>query len=60
MSCAAGKAIDRLRDARDTIELALRPPGELPAVTRTTLEALLDDVIVAGRLIRKMAECRDE
>jgi hypothetical protein len=59
MSCAAARAIDRLRDARDGLELALRPPGNFPAVSRQVLESILDDLGVAARLIRKMAECAD-
>jgi len=60
MSCAARRAIDRLRDARDAIELALRPPGACPAVSREALEAVLEDIAAAGRLIRKIAECHDD
>jgi hypothetical protein len=60
MSCAAWRAIDRLRNARDEIEMALRPPGEIPAISRQVLESILDDVVVAGRLIRKIAECHEE
>jgi hypothetical protein len=57
MSCAARRAIDRLRNARDEIEMALRAPGEIPAISRQVLESIQDDVVVAGHLIRKMAEC---
>jgi hypothetical protein len=57
MSCAAWRAIDRLRAARDELEMALRPPGEIPAISRQVLESILDE---AGRLIRKIAECHDE
>ena len=60
MSCAAQRAIDRLRDARNEIELALRAPGAFPAVSRQALEAVLDDVAAAGRLIRKIAEGHDD
>jgi hypothetical protein len=60
MSCAAPRAIDRLRDARDAIELALRTPGAYPAVSRQALEAVLDDITAAGRLIRKITECHDD
>jgi len=49
-------AIDLLRDARDAIELAMRPPGELITITRQDAEAVLDDLGAVARLIRKMAE----
>ena len=51
-------AIDLLRDARDEMELALRPPGERITITRQAAEAILDDIGAAARLIRKMAEAR--
>jgi hypothetical protein len=57
MSCAAWRAIDRLRNARDELELAARPPGELVTISRKAAEAILDDIAIAGRLIRRMAEC---
>jgi len=57
MSCAAKRAVDRLRDARDAIEMALRSPGDCPTVSRAALELMLDDVTAAGRLIRRIAEC---
>ena len=56
MSDAAQKAIALLRDARDTIELAMRPPGGLITISREDAEALLDDIGAAARAIRKMAE----
>ena len=56
MSCAAWRAIDRLRNARDELELAARPPGELVTISRKAAEAILDDVGVVARLIRRMAE----
>jgi hypothetical protein len=59
MSCAAGRAIDRLRNARDEIEMALRAPGEMPAVSRQVLESILNDMVETARLIRKMAECHE-
>jgi hypothetical protein len=48
--------IARLLDTRDMIELALRTPGEFPLVSRQALESILDDVGVAARTIREMAE----
>lgn len=51
-------AIDFLRDTRDTIELAMRPPGERITITRQAAEAILNDLGVVARLIRKMAEAR--
>jgi len=49
-------AIDRLRDARDTIELAMRPPGERITITRQAAEAILNDLGIVACLIRKSAE----
>jgi hypothetical protein len=60
MSCAAERAIDRLRDARDLIEMALRTPGDYPTVSRQALEAVLDDVAAVGCLIRKISECSSD
>jgi hypothetical protein len=60
MSCVAWRAIDRLHHARDALERVLDQPGRLPAAPREILESILDDVVVAGRLIRKITECRDE
>jgi hypothetical protein len=54
---AAARAIARLRNARDEIELALRPPGERITITRQALESILDDIAVTGVCIRRMAEC---
>jgi len=51
MSCAAQRAIGRLRDARDF---------ECPAVSRRDLEAVLDDVAAVGRLIRNVVECSSD
>jgi hypothetical protein len=51
-------AIDLLRDMRDAIELAMRPPGELITITRQDAEAILDDLGAVARLVRKMAEAR--
>jgi hypothetical protein len=56
MSCAAWRAIDRLRDARDELELAARPPGELVTITRQALDAVLSDIAAAGARIRELAE----
>jgi hypothetical protein len=56
MSCAAQRAIDRLRNARDEIELALRAPGEIVTISRKATEAILDDIGVVARAIREMAE----
>jgi hypothetical protein len=57
---AAARAISRLRNIRDEIELAQRAPGEFVTVSRKAAEAIDDDVGVIGRYIRKMAEGRDE
>jgi hypothetical protein len=51
-------AIDLLRDMRDVIELAMRPPGELITITRQDAEAILDDLGAVARLVRKLAEAR--
>jgi hypothetical protein len=59
MSCAAGRAVDRLRNAGDEIEMALRAPGERPTISRQVLESIAADIAEAGRLIRKMAECHE-
>jgi hypothetical protein len=56
MSCVAWRAIDRLRNARDELELAARPPGELVTITRQALESVLDDIGAAATRIREMAE----
>jgi hypothetical protein len=53
---AAVRAIARLRNARDELELAARPPGQLVTIGRPTVERVLDDLHVAARLIRKLAE----
>jgi hypothetical protein len=55
-SDAAVRAIARLRNSRDEVELALRAPGELITISRKAAEAILDDVGVVARLIRRMAE----
>jgi hypothetical protein len=60
MTCSAHRAIARLRNARDEIERALHAPGKFPHATRQVLESILDDVVVAGRLIRKIAECGND
>ena len=52
----AVRAIDRLRSARDRIELALRPPGERITITRHAAESILGDLHVAARLVRVLAE----
>ena len=56
---AAARAISRLRNIRDEIELARRAPGEFVIVSRKAAEAIDDDVGVIGRRIRKMAERYD-
>jgi hypothetical protein len=52
----AVRAINLLRDARDAIELAVRPPGELVTISRKDAEAILDSIGVVARAIRRMAE----
>ena len=51
--------IDKLRDAlkmADELELAGRPPGEIISITRQSLDAVLNDLGIVERLIRKLAE----
>jgi hypothetical protein len=49
-------AINRLRNARDEIELATRPPGERITISRQAAEAVLADLDAVAALIRKMAD----
>jgi hypothetical protein len=60
MSCAAWRAIARLRNVRDEIELAARPAGDIVVITRRAADAILNDVGVAARLVRKMVERDDD
>jgi hypothetical protein len=53
---AAARAIARLRDARDELELAARAPGQLITVGRQTVDRVLDDLHSVARLIREMTE----
>jgi hypothetical protein len=57
---AAARAVSRLRNVRDEIELAMRPPGAVVTVNRQTAESILNDLGVAACLIRKMAERHDD
>ena len=54
----AARAIAHLLPVRDELELAGRPPGEFVAITRQAQESILNDLAIAGRLIREMAEGR--
>jgi hypothetical protein len=54
------RAIDTLRTARDEIELAARPPGNIVVISRQTAESILDALGLVARAIRKMAECGHE
>jgi hypothetical protein len=58
-SDAAVRAIARLRNARDEVDLVLRAPGELLTISRHAADAILDDLGVVARLIREMAERYD-
>ena len=55
-NCPAARAIAHLRTARDTLELAARPPGEFVTISLRDLESILNDLHVVARLIRKLAE----
>jgi hypothetical protein len=56
MSCPAAQAIALLVSVRDQLEFAARPPGELVTTTRQITDAILNDLGIAARLIREMAE----
>jgi hypothetical protein len=53
---AAVRAIRLLIIVRDEIEMAARAPGELVAVTRPVQEQIINDLAIAARLIRELAE----
>jgi len=50
------RAIRILVVVRDELELAGRPPGEIISITRQSLDAVLNDLGIVERLIRKLAE----
>jgi hypothetical protein len=50
------RAIRILVVVRDELELAGRPPGEIISITRQSLDAVLNDLGILERLIRKLAE----
>ena len=50
------RAIRILAAVRDELELAGRPPGEIISITRQSLDAVLNDLGILERLIRKLAE----
>jgi hypothetical protein len=52
----AARAIARLLAIRDELELVGRPPGERLTITRQQLDAAIDDLGVAARLIREREE----
>jgi hypothetical protein len=52
----AAHAINLLVNARDEIELAMRVPGTFITITRQSLDSVLNDLGVVGRLIRQLAE----
>jgi hypothetical protein len=54
--CPAARAIDRLVDIRDQLELAARPPGEIVTISRQAVESILNDLGVASCAIREMSE----
>jgi len=54
----AARAIAHLVQIRDELELAGRPPGELVAISRDTLDSILNDLAIVARLIRELAENR--
>jgi hypothetical protein len=60
MSRAAARAIEHLRNIRDAVEQAARPPGERVVLSRPASDAIIDDVGIVARLVRKMAECDDD
>jgi hypothetical protein len=53
---AATLVISRLRNARDELELAARPPGEFIAITRQAADSILNDIGAAACLVRAMSE----
>jgi hypothetical protein len=53
---AAVRAIARLRNARDELELAARTPGQLVTLSRQAVERIPDDMHHAARPVRKTAE----
>jgi hypothetical protein len=52
----AARAVNLLVGVRDEIEIAMRPPGEIISISRQSLDSVLNDIGVVGRLIRKFAE----
>jgi hypothetical protein len=54
--CAATRAIAHLLTVRDTLEYAGRPDGDRIEITRQQFDAIIDDLAIVGRLIRKMSE----
>jgi len=51
----ANRAVNRLRNIRDEVEQAARPPGDRLVITRQQLDAVLDDLGAVARLICDMA-----
>jgi hypothetical protein len=52
---SAVRAIRHLIMARDELEMAGRPDGEIVQITRQQVDAILDDLGVVARLIVGMA-----
>jgi hypothetical protein len=60
VSCTATRAIARLRDVRDKIEIAARPAGGIVVITRDAAESIISDLGIVARCVRELAEGRGE